>query len=521
MIRLFLLLAALLGLIYIFNWMTSYDGQILLQVGEYEITTSIVFFIIISISIITFSILTWVILSYLYSLPKKIQKFNQEKKKQKIQEAITRGLVYASSGNSIAADAEIKKIDRLIKDTKETKDIMTLVLKAQNASLKKDRNQLNKIFQTMGDVEETKMLSYRGLYTLSKNSKNTQKSIEILKDAETYNSNEPWVMEEMLKCYLMTKNWIGAADIIEKKYKNKLIQRKDYNIQKAIILTAHAKSIEEDSPDEALNFALEANKLDKKQIIATLVSAKIFSEIGNISKAEKIIFDTWKLNPHEDLAYIFSHIVPGISPKKRIERIEVLIKKTKSNNIEGAVALSRAYIDAKSFEEARTVLEPYINEESSKRIYQLLAEIEITLSESRTKSAEWMRKAMNSKYDTNWYIDDFTSNVWLPCIPDTGEIKSFMWGDCLIKSIDINHQYLGHFANNKLIPNDQKNSDIKIDDVEVDEIEEVNIIEADKKQSEIKKINKKSVKKDESKDIGKTSAPDDPGIISEDDINEL
>ena len=187
MIRLFLLLAALLGLIYIFNWMTSYDGQILLQVGEYEITTSIVFFIIISISIITFSIITWVILSYLYSLPKKIQKFNQEKKKQKIQDAITRGLVYASSGNSIAADAEIKKIDRLIKDTKETKDIMTLVLKAQNASLKKDRNQLNKIFQTMGDVEETKMLSYRGLYTLSKNSKNTQKSIEILKDAETYN----------------------------------------------------------------------------------------------------------------------------------------------------------------------------------------------------------------------------------------------------------------------------------------------------------------------------------------------
>ena len=227
MIRLFLLLATLLGLIYIFNWVTSYHGQILLQAGEYEITTSLVFFIIVSISIIIFSIITWVILSYLYSLPKKIQKFKQEKKKQKIQEAITKGLVYASSGNSIAADVEIKKIDRLIKDTKETKDIMTLVLKAQNASLKKDRNQLNKIFQTMGDVEETKMLSYRGLYTLSKNSKNTQKSIEILKDAETYNSSEPWVMEEMLKCYLMTKNWIGAVDIIEKKYKNKLIQRKD------------------------------------------------------------------------------------------------------------------------------------------------------------------------------------------------------------------------------------------------------------------------------------------------------
>ena len=185
------------------------------------------------------------------------------------------------------------------------------------------------------------------------------------------------------------------------------------------------------------------------------------------------------------------------------------------------MALCRAYIDAKSYEEARTVLEPYINEESSKRIYQLLAEIEIALSESRTKSAEWMRKAMNSKYDTNWYIDDFTSNVWLPCIPDTGEIKSFIWGDCLIKSIDTNHQYLGYFANNKLIPNDLKNSEVKINDLEVDEIEEVSIVEVGQKKSEIKKTNKKSVKKDESKDIGKTRAPDDPGITSEDEINEL
>tara|TARA_B110000444_G_scaffold261508_1_gene314422 strand:- start:3073 stop:4629 length:1557 start_codon:yes stop_codon:yes gene_type:complete len=518
MIKLFLLLGSLIGVVYFFNWLTSYSGQILFQINEYEITVSLVFFITALAAIIISAIILWIILAYFFSLPKKIQKFKQAKINQRIQESITNGLVHASTGNSNAAEIEIKKIDRLIKNKP---DVMTLVLKAQNASLKKDNVQLNKIFQTMNGVEATKMLSYRGLYTLSKNSKNTQKSIEILKDAETYNSNEPWVMEEMLKCYLMIKNWSGAADIIEKKYKNKLIQRKDYNTQRAIVLAAHAKSIEDENPDESLNLALEANKLDKNQIMAASLSAKLLSEQGNNSKAEKIIIDIWKLNPHEDLAYLYSHVLPGISPKQRIERIKNVIKKTKSNNVEGAVAICRAYMDDKNYQEARTVLEPFISENSSKRIYQLLAEIEIELSESRTKSREWMRKAMNSKYDTNWYIDDFTSHVWLPCIPDTGEIKSFKWGDCLIKSIDMNHQYLDYFANNKLISNDINQSDEVIDDIEIKVFEEPKIIDIEHKHSVVKKRNTKSVKKDDKKNTEKIHAPDDPGIIAEDEINEL
>ena len=60
---------------------------------------------------------------------------------------------------------------------------MTLLLKAQNASLKKDNKELNKVFQSMKAIENTKMLSYRGLYTISKNAEDPTKSIELLKEA--------------------------------------------------------------------------------------------------------------------------------------------------------------------------------------------------------------------------------------------------------------------------------------------------------------------------------------------------
>ncbi|GIS07788.1 MAG: hypothetical protein CM15mP111_4030 [Hyphomicrobiales bacterium] len=84
----------------------------------------------------------------------------------------------------------------------------------------------------MGKIETTKMLSYRGLYT-SQRIQNPQKSIELLKDAETYNSAEPWVIDELLKCYLITQNWKSASEVLDRSPAHKLISKK-YNLHKSL-----------------------------------------------------------------------------------------------------------------------------------------------------------------------------------------------------------------------------------------------------------------------------------------------
>ena len=75
-----------------------------------------------------------------------------------------KGLVHASAGNINAAEIEIKKIDRI---KKNTSDIMVLLLKAQNASLKKDNVALNKIFQQMGKRRKPQRCSVTGDCILS------------------------------------------------------------------------------------------------------------------------------------------------------------------------------------------------------------------------------------------------------------------------------------------------------------------------------------------------------------------
>jgi len=327
---------------------------------------------------------------------------------------------------------------------------------------------------------------------------------------------------KLLKCYLMTQNWKSASDVLEKKLNNKLITKKEFNTYNSIVLTAHALSVEEVNQNDALNSALEAIKLEKSQIISALICAKILSEQGDKSKAEKIILDTWKIAQHEDLAYLYSYLQVGISPKQRIERIEALIKKTKVTGIEGAVALSKAFLDDQNFDKAREVIEPHVNEVSSKRIFELLSDIEAKVSRGGVKSRDWIRKALNAKIDTGWYDSDISSSVWIPCLPATGEIKVLKWGDYKIKSIDDNTAFIENFDTKRLLAKNIQEIEISDTSDVTEDIEEVEVL-SDNKQDKpkVEKKGTKNTKAAPKKEISDDMIlPDDPGVTQEEDINE-
>ena len=174
----------------------------------------------------------------------------------------------------------------------------------------------------------------------------------------------------------------------------------------------------------------------------------------------------------------------------------------------------------KNFDKAKQVIEKYINENTSRRIYELLAEIDSHLFKGNAKSREWMRKAMNARFDTNWNAEDFSSDVWLPCIPDTGEIKSFEWGDHRIKTLDIDNNYISNFMRSKMLQGNRLSQELQENNLEDDIIEVTEIVEG--KDSKIKsgKVDKKNKEIKETAISEEIAVPDDPGVIQEEDIHE-
>ena len=109
MIKIFTILFAIIAMIYSFNWLASFSGEVLFILGDYEVKISPLFFIISSMSIIVLSILLWLSFSYIYQLPRKIQLIKEARSNEKVQNSIMKGLVHASAGNINAAEIEIKK----------------------------------------------------------------------------------------------------------------------------------------------------------------------------------------------------------------------------------------------------------------------------------------------------------------------------------------------------------------------------------------------------------------------------
>jgi HemY protein len=211
--------------------------------------------------------------------------------------------------------------------------------------------------------------------------------------------------------------------------KGGLIDRTSYRRQRAVLLTARALAAEENDRDSAKAYALEAVKLAPTLVPAAALAGRMLGEAGDLRKAARIVEAAWKANPHPDLADTYAHLRPGASTRDRLARVHALAQMT-PGNIEGALALARAALDAQEFAAARTALAPLIIA-PTQRVAMLMAEIEEKGHGDEGRAREWMTRAMHAHRDPAWTADGFVSDRWMPASPLTGRLDAFEWKDPL------------------------------------------------------------------------------------------
>ena len=136
-----------------------------------------------------------------------------------------------------------------------------------------------------------------------------------------------------------------------------------------------------------------------------------------------------RLNPHPDLADTYAHLRPGDAARDRLARVQTLADKA-PGNIEGALAVARAALDAQEFAIARAALAP-LAIVPTQRVAMLMAELEKTEHGDEGRAREWMTRAVHARRDPAWTADGFVSDRWMPVSPVTGRLDAFQWKDPL------------------------------------------------------------------------------------------
>ena len=191
-----------------------------------------------------------------------------------------------------------------------------------------------------------------------------------------------------------------------------------------MLLTARALATENSDREVAKAAALEANKLAPTLVPAAALAARLLAEGGYLRKANRIIDTAWRANPHPELAQSYAELRSGKSARDRLKRIDALAKRA-PENVEGALAVARAAIDAREFARARSALAPYLGV-PTKRIAILMAELERAEGDEG-RAREWLGRAVHAAPDPAWTADGYVSDRWLPLSPVTGRLDAFEW----------------------------------------------------------------------------------------------
>jgi HemY protein len=421
MIRLIVKFGLIAAAAALFAWLADRPGQLRVDWLGYEVEISVLGALLLALAILFVLWISWRLIAGFFALPWTMGDYFRGQRQRRGNEAVARGLVAAAAGDVETARREARTAVRVLGD-----DPLARLLEAQAAQLAGDHGRVSRLFQSMAEHGDTQLLGLRGLYVEARRQGEEQRARDLAEQANARNPALAWAASAVLADRSSRGDWPSVERLIDSQRRVKAIDERTAAQQRAVVLTAQALEAEKTEPARGLELALKAHRLDPSLIPAAVIAGRHYAAAGNIRKARRIVERTWMLNPHPDLAYIYSHARAGDSPHDRMRRVRELTRLS-SGGEEGAVALARAAIEAHAWQDARDELRPYAALAPRARICTLMAEIEEGEHGDRGRVREWLARAVRAPRDPAWTADGIVSESWLPVSPATGELGAFRW----------------------------------------------------------------------------------------------
>jgi HemY protein len=417
MIRVILFLVSVAIIAAGFVWVADRPGDVAITWMGYRIETSLMVAALAVAALVLAVILVWSIVRGILRSPEQVSLFFRHRRAMKGYLAISRGLIAIGAGDLRIARKAASEAARL-----SPGDPLALLLTAQSAQMAGDRAAAEQAFRAMSARDDTKLLGLRGLYIEAQRRNDSHAARLVAAEAAKAAPSLAWAGQAVLDDHCAAADWAGALASLD--HMKSGLEKADYRRKRAVLLTARAQALEDIDRDASRLAVLEAVKLAPDLVPAAALAGRRLAETGEARKAGKILTAAWKINPHPDIAEAFANLRFGDTARARLTRMQSIAEKV-PGQLEGALAVARAALDAQQFAVARTALAPYLSA-PTRRVATLMAEIEETEHGDQGRVREWMGRAMRASGDPVWTADGVVSERWLPVSPN-GRLDGYEW----------------------------------------------------------------------------------------------
>src|SRR6476660_7054274 len=417
MIRIVLFLISVLVIAWGFAWVADRPGEIAITWMDYRVETSVIVAAVAVAALVLIILVIWSIVRVILRSPEQVSLFFRHRRAIKGYLAISRGLIAVGAGDLRLARRSADDAARL-----SPGDPLALLLTAQSAQMAGDSVTAERAFRDMSTRDDTKLLGLRGLYIEAQRRNDLNGARLAAEEAAKTQPGVVWAGLALLEYRCATRDWSGALDALD--HMKSALEKQDYRRKRAVLLVARAQVLEGADRDISRALVLESVKLAPDQVPAVALAGRRLSEAGDVRRARKILEAAWAINPHPDIAESYANVRLGDSARERLARMQKLAEKV-PGQLEGALAVARAALDAQEFATARTALAPYLSA-PTRRFAIVMADIEETEHGDEGRVREWMTRAMRASGDPVWTADGVVSDRWLPVSPN-GRLDGFEW----------------------------------------------------------------------------------------------
>ena len=426
MIKALIFFAVLLAIAFGGAWLADRPGEIIinwpwLDMG-FEVSLLMGFLLI--VAAMGVAVVLWIVIKGIWNSPRSVTGFFSSRRRDKGYKALSTGMIAVGVGDLALARKQAAKARKLI-----GQEPMTLMLEAQTAQLAGEPTKARQSFEAMLDTDETRALGRRGLYIEAQRRGDMEEALQMAKAATDESKKAPgWAGAALFDMQTAGEDWQGALVTLSQNYANKHIEKADFRRQRAVILTAQAMELEgEDDADLSMRPLLsEACKLAPGLVPAVTRQARILNDARDFRKASKLVEAAWRIEPHPDLAEAYAYIKDGDTALDRLKRIRVLFG-LMPDHVESKLAMARAFIDAREWAEARSLLQPMAENHLTPRICMLMAELEEGEKNDFGLVRQWLARSVGAHRDPAWTADGQVSDIWQPISPVTGKIDAYEW----------------------------------------------------------------------------------------------
>ncbi|MCO5161663.1 MAG: heme biosynthesis protein HemY [Mesorhizobium sp.] len=417
----FLILVFALGLG--FAWLAERPGTMLVTFNGYQYEVTLMVAAAIATAAVAAVMILWWLIKSIWNSPYTISRYFRVRRRDRGYQALSTGLIAAGAGDADLARRKHRETAKLLSADQEP---LLHLLEAQASLLEGDHSSARKKFEAMLDDPEMRLIGLRGLYLEAERLGDRGVAHHYAEQASAAAPQLAWAAAAALESRMRDGDWDGALRLLDARKPTTPSERETAAKNRAVLLAAKAINLSHVDPLAAKNAAVEANRLDPSLVPAAVIAAKSLFRQDDVRKGAKILEAAWKLQPHPEIADVYTHARHGDSAIDRLKRARKLAE-LRTNNADSSLAVARAALDAGEFKLAREAAETAMRLAPRESVFLLLADIEEADGGDQGKVREYLGRAVKAQPDPAWTADGIVSEKWAPFSPVTGRIGAFEW----------------------------------------------------------------------------------------------